>query len=371
VLSSRVDPPLPLVRFRARDQLAELRMADLRFTLEETAAFLAAITAVRWRPEALRELHDRTEGWITGLQIAGLELQRLLTATGAGGEISRFIAGFSGHHVDIRDFLEQEVLSCQSQQVQAFLMLTSVLDRLSGSLCDAVTGQKAGQALLERLEKANLFLTPLDGTRAWYRHHAMVADVLRDRLRQAPPDLVALLHRRAAEWYAAHGYVAEAADHQRRAEQFAPIDELDDLYRAPTARIGTSAPRLEDRGPIATQAPRDGAADLACPLAAEEPARAPELWIPQDKLSGGWWDQEAPIVAWWPAGAPLLERLTERELTILGLIAEGLTYTQVSRRLVIGLNTVRFHVKNIYGKLNVHSRAQAIARAKDLRLLPK
>lgn len=149
VLSSRTEPALPLARFRAHNQLAELRGTELDFTIDETAAFLAGMTGMTWRNEDIWALHARTEGWIAGLHIAGLELQKLLADTpvaGIGWETARFIDGFSGNHQDIRDFLEAEVLARQPPRVQAFLLLTSILERLNGSLCDAVTSKPAARS---------------------------------------------------------------------------------------------------------------------------------------------------------------------------------------------------------------------------------
>jgi LuxR family transcriptional regulator, maltose regulon positive regulatory protein len=339
VLSSRGEPPLPLARLRAHDQLAELRGNELAFTIDETAAFLSGMTGTAWRDADVWALHARTEGWIAGLQIAGLELQKLLADAPAdcvGRQIALFIESFSGHHQDIRDFLEMEVLKHQPQRLQAFLMQTSILERLSGPLCDAVAEQTGGQELLEQLVKANLFIVPCDGAIAWHRYQRMFAEMLRARLYQDQPGLAALLHRRAAQWYADHGDRDAASQHQQRADILA--SQLDPhwsvaLLPAGGAAIavgGSAAERLASEHVLAIE----DAARLDC---------AEEL--------------------------PLAEQLTERELAILTLMAEGLSYMQIANQLVIGLNTVRFHVKNMYGKLDVHQRAQAIARAKKLHLL--
>lgn len=341
VLSSRGEPALPLARLRAHGQLAELRGNELAFTIDETAAFLSGMTGMAWRDADVWALHARTEGWVAGLQIAGLELQKLLAdapAACAGRQIALFMESFSGHHQDIRDFLEMEVLKHQPQRLQAFLMQTSILERLSGPLCDAVAEQTDGQELLEQLVKANLFIVPCDGAGAipWHRYQRMFAEMLRARLYQGPPGLVAQLHRRAAQWYADHGDRDAASQHQQRADILAA--------------------QLDSEWPVALL-PADAAAIVVGGSAADRLASGPDLAIEEV----AWLDRAEEL--------PLAEQLTERELAILTLMAEGLSYMQIANQLVIGLNTVRFHVKNMYGKLDVHQRTQAITRAKKLRIL--
>jgi LuxR family maltose regulon positive regulatory protein len=206
VLASRADPPLPLARLRARGQLAELRERDLRFTLEEAAELLR--TAVRPDlPEmAVAVLANRTEGWVAGLQLAALSLQGHADPAG-------LVVSFSGTHRFVLDYLTEEVLARQPEPLQAFLLQTSVLARLSGPLCEAVTGRADSQQLLEQIERANLFLAPLDEVRGWWRYHHLFADLLRARLQQERPEQVAGLHRAAAGWCQAHGLVDDAIGH--------------------------------------------------------------------------------------------------------------------------------------------------------------
>ena len=206
VLASRVDPPLPLARLRARGQLTELRAADLRFTPEEAAALLR--TAVRPEPPeaAVVALADRTEGWVAGLQLAALSLR-------GHAEIDAFVAGFSGSHRYVLDYLTEEVLARQPDHLVRFLLETSILNRLSGPLCDAVCGRSDSQQLLEQAERANLFLVPLDEERRWWRYHQLFADLLLVRLHQTSPGRVPTLHRAAAIWLEAHGLVDDAVRH--------------------------------------------------------------------------------------------------------------------------------------------------------------
>ncbi len=205
-LTSRADPPLGLARLRARGRLAELRAADLRFTAEEAAALLHAAVGPDLPEAAVAALTARTEGWVAGLQLAGLSLRGQADVVG-------FVASFSGSHRYVLDYLAEEVLDRQPDEVREFLLATSVLERLSGPLCEAVTGRSDGQALLEQVERANLFLQPLDEVRGWWRFHQLFADLLRARLQQQQPKRVPELHRAAAGWSEANGLADDAVRH--------------------------------------------------------------------------------------------------------------------------------------------------------------
>ena len=206
VLASRADPPLPLARLRARGQLAELRAPELRFTADEAAALLREAVGADLPDAAMTALADRTEGWAAGLQLAALSLRGQADVTG-------FVSAFTGSNRYVLDFLAEEVLERQSGQVRTFLLETSVLERLSGPLCDAVTGRTGSQALLEQVEQAGLFLLPLDEVRGWWRYHHLFADLLRARLQQGQPGRVAELHRKAAAWHEKHGLADAAIGH--------------------------------------------------------------------------------------------------------------------------------------------------------------
>ena len=209
VLASRSNPPLGLARLRARGQLAELRAAELRFTPGEAAALLrhvAAGSGPALPDAAVAALAERTEGWAAGLQLAGLSLR-------GQHDVAAFVAAFTGSHRYVLDYLAEEVLERQSAQVRTFLLETSVLERLSGPLCDAVTGRAGSQALLEQVERAGLFLVPLDEVRGWWRYHHLFADLLRARLQAEQPGRAAQLHHNAAAWYEQHGLADEAIMH--------------------------------------------------------------------------------------------------------------------------------------------------------------
>jgi LuxR family transcriptional regulator, maltose regulon positive regulatory protein len=206
MLASRSDPPLPLARWRAARQLAELRTDDLRFTAGEAAALLREAIGADLPSAVVAALAARTEGWAAGLQLAGLSLRGQPDPAG-------FVAAFSGTHRYVLDYLADEVLEGQPGQMREFLLETSVLDRLSGALCDAVTGRTGSQAMLERVERANLFLVPLDEVRGWWRYHHLFADLLRARLQREQPGRVAVLHHNAAAWYEEHGLADDAVGH--------------------------------------------------------------------------------------------------------------------------------------------------------------
>jgi LuxR family transcriptional regulator, maltose regulon positive regulatory protein len=206
VLASRSDPPVPLPRLRAGGQLAELRAGDLRFTAEEAAALLRESAGADLPAAAVAALEARTEGWVAGLQLAALSL-------GEQADPAGFVAAFSGSHRYVLDYLTEEVLDRQQEETRTFLLETSLLERLSGGLCDAVTGRTDSQAMLERVEQAGLFLVPLDEVRGWWRYHHLFADLLRARLQQQRPGRVVALHRAAAAWCEDHGLADDAVRH--------------------------------------------------------------------------------------------------------------------------------------------------------------
>ncbi len=206
VLSTRADPDLPLSRWRGRGELVEARASDLRFTSDEAAAYLNEVAGLGLDSRDVAALEARTEGWIAALHLAALSIQ-------GREDASTFIARFAGDDRYIVDYLVEEVLQHQPDRVRGFLLRTAVLDRLTGPLCDAVTGRDDGRDMLMALERANLFIVPLDDRREWYRYHHLFAEVLRAHLLAEQPDLVPLLHQRASLWYEGHGMSEEAVRH--------------------------------------------------------------------------------------------------------------------------------------------------------------
>ena len=222
VIAGRADPALPLARWRARGELIEIRAAELRFTPEEAAAYLNETMGLQLTAPDVAALEGRTEGWIAALQLAALSMQ-------GRDDVAGFIAGFAGDDRYVVDYLAEEVLQRQPDPVQAFLLQTCILGRLSGPLCDAVTGQGGGKAMLEALDRGNLFLVPLDDRRQWYRYHHLFADVLHARLLDEQPDQVPDLHRRASAWFQRSGEQSVAIGHALAAEDFQRAADLVEL----------------------------------------------------------------------------------------------------------------------------------------------
>ena len=222
VVTTREDPHLPLARLRVRGQLTELRAADLRFTPAEAAEFLSQVMDLDLSAEEVAALESRTEGWIAGLQLAALSMR-------GRDDIAQFVRAFAGDNRYIVDYLVDEVLQRQPAPVRRFLLQTAILDRLHGSLCDAVTGQERGQAQLEALERGNFFVVPLDDNRHWFRYHHLFADVLAAHLRAEQPEQVSTLHRRASEWYEHNGSATDAIRHALAAEDFERTADLVEL----------------------------------------------------------------------------------------------------------------------------------------------
>ena len=222
VLSSRADPPLQLARWRGRGELLEIRAADLRFTPDEAAVYLNGVMELELTAQDVAALERRTEGWITAIQLAALSMQ-------GRDDIAGFIAGFAGDDRYIVDYLVEEVLQRQPEDRRSFLLQTSILSRLNGSLCDAVTGRGGGGAMLEALDRGNLFVVPLDHRRQWYRYHHLFADVLQARLLDEQPDDFTELHRRASDWCEQNGERPEAIRHAMAGKQFERAAHLVEL----------------------------------------------------------------------------------------------------------------------------------------------
>jgi LuxR family maltose regulon positive regulatory protein len=219
VIATRADPPLPLARLRALGGLLELRAADLRFTADEAAEYLNGSMGLGVGDDDVRALGERTEGWIAAIQLAALSLR-------GRDDAAAFIAGFAGDDRYVVDYLVEEVLQQQDDAARTFLLETSILSRLTGDLCDAVTGTTGGGGILESLDRANLFLVPLDDRREWYRYHHLFGEMLRARLLDERPERVADLHGRASEWLEQNGSPTEAIDHALDAGAFGRAAEL-------------------------------------------------------------------------------------------------------------------------------------------------
>jgi LuxR family maltose regulon positive regulatory protein len=221
VIATRADPPLPLARWRARDRLVELRAHDLMWNADEAAAFLNKTMRLNLARAEIAALTDRTEGWIAGLQMAALSLQ-------ARTDSAEFIRAFTGSHRFVLDYLAEEILNRQTPATQDFLCQTAILDRMSASLCDAVTQRVDSQFTLQHLEQSNLFVVALDDERHWYRYHRLFADLLHQRLRGSQREIVPVLHQRASAWYEQNAQFAEAIEHALAASDFERAARLSD-----------------------------------------------------------------------------------------------------------------------------------------------
>ncbi|HEY5199469.1 MAG TPA: LuxR C-terminal-related transcriptional regulator [Acidothermaceae bacterium] len=234
VIATRADPRLPLARLRARGELVEIRAADLRFSHDEAATYLNAVVGLDLTAANVALLGERTEGWIAALQLAGLSMQ-------GRSDVGGFIAGFAGNDRYIVDYLVDEVLQRQPDHVRTFLLSTSILERLNGALCDAVTQRHDSKAMLETLEHGNLFVVPLDDIREWYRYHRLFADVLQAHLLESRPDEIAALHVRASAWYQQDGDTSEAIRHAMAGQDFDRAADLVELAIPVMRRIRQEA----------------------------------------------------------------------------------------------------------------------------------
>jgi len=219
LVASRTNPPWPLARLRVRDDLLELRENDLRFLESEAAQFLNTVMGLKLSSKDIGVLEDKTEGWIAGLQMAAISLQKRLKSDGELG-VSGYIDGFTGGHQFVIDYLVEEVLNQQSPEIQGFLLRTSILERMNAALCDAVLNRDNSQFTLGKLDQDNLFLIPLDENRNWYRYHHLFAELLRGRMETSTPELALDLHLRASVWFADHDFLDEAIRHALAAEDY-------------------------------------------------------------------------------------------------------------------------------------------------------
>jgi LuxR family transcriptional regulator, maltose regulon positive regulatory protein len=355
LLASRSDPSLPLARLRGQGQLHEVSLNALRFTLEEAETFLQKVTGIPFTEEQVALLDQRTEGWITGLYLAALSLKRRSDST----DLSNI---FAGNHRYIVDYFNEEVLHQQPEAIRTFLLQTSILEQLSGSLCDAVTGQRSGQAILEQIEQSNLFLVPLDDERIRYRYHPLLTDVLRRQLQQSQPDLVPELHRRAAAWYEQESHTVEAVSHALASgdhEWTARLIEqaVDSMLRSGEHR--TLRQWLQALPEACLQHhPRLSTAQVALLNSNSQ------LKVVESHLNTG--EHGLPQ----NFSLPLIEPLSGRELEVLHLVATGQSNREIAHTLIVSAGTVKTHLKHIFGKLDVHTRTQAVACARELHLLP-
>lgn len=380
VLVSRVDPPLPLARLRTQGQLTSIRAADMRFSPIEAGEFLRSVMGLNLSEASVAALARRTEGWVAGLQLAGLSLQQ-------HRDVEAFLKEFAGDDQNITSYLVEEVLDGQPADVREFLLVTSILERLTAPLCDTLLyGNERGPALednaapvptpsqqiLQYLEQHNLFVIPLDEHHQWYRYHRLFAELLRFHLWSEQRDRLPLLHRRAARWLEQHGFL-DAAHRQAMASGDTALAEAIRIRSGQAGINGTlafwlhrltrlSLSPLQRTGPP-TSPPANGHAFArgeygqlnAFPDGQE--GNVPEM--PAHPMG-----QESQ-----PSTAYPLEPLSEREEEVLELLASGFSYQEIAQRLFIALPTVKTHVSHIYSKLDVHSREEAAELASQYGIL--
>ena len=381
MLAGRNDPKLALARWRARGQVVELRDRDLRFTRAEVATFLRHALETPLAEAEVDLLEQRTEGWIAGLQLAALAMH-------THEDSATFIQQLSGNQRFILEYLQEEVLERQSQEVQDFLLHTSVLTRLNPSLCQAVLAkgtEQESQQLLLQLEKANLFLVERDEERRWYRLHNLLRDVLQAQLRTLAPACIPVLHQRAARWYAQQGGTREAILHALAGRDYAIAADLLEMCvehmclngEAVQLQLAEPADYLRiylDAGismrqvlhSIWQDAQPMPDADVAPSILASINTLLTAFAQQEKQLT----QEERPVVEAKQTTLPSLPvPLTARECEVLPLLAQGQTNQEIADQLVISFATAKKHVANILSKLGAENRVQAVARAREYELL--
>jgi LuxR family maltose regulon positive regulatory protein len=304
-MATRADPPLPLSRLRARGELVEVRAADLRFTTDEAELFLNEVMGLKLEPALVAALEARTEGWAAGLQLAALSARTRAGGDGSG-DVAGFVEAFSGSHRFVLDYLVEEVLGRQPDVVREFLLDTSVLDQLTGGLCDALTGRFDGQLMLETLERENLFVVPLDDERRWSRYHHLFADALRARLAARHADRVGELHAAASRWLANNGLLGDAVRHAIASGDHEHAAELVELTLADLRR------RRQDR------ILRDWLATLPDEVVRRRPLLA--TYMGWSRLSEGDFDG---VEAWLDAAEAALDTTPPSTVPTAGPLAEA------------------------------------------------
>ncbi len=417
IIASRVDPPLALARLRSQQQLVEVRVADLQFTSSEVTSFLREVMGLSIPSEEIAMLEVHMEGWIAGLQLAALSLKEDTPSSYAD-----FLPTLSDGHHYILSYLTEEVLMQQPEQMRTFLLQTSILARLNGSLCDAVTGGTNSQVLLEQLAQSNIFLIPLDNEGQWYRYHHFFAVFLysclqADQYQNTPGETLPILHSRASIWYEQHQLHTEAITHALKSKEFERAAYLIEQIIASISTHGEVITPLRwiTALPETTllRHPRlclysaqvhlfnnqHAAANLRLQDAERGMAEHGESMKPEDrlKLQGEMAallsqihspDSETTLSVNTSLAAfsqhdkppiflsmqiqqqkrlkPLLNALSVREFEILQCISEGMSNKEIAEQMVIAESTVKWYLKKIYSKLNVHNRTQAMLKLKTL-----
>jgi LuxR family maltose regulon positive regulatory protein len=362
VLATRHDLRLGLHRLRLEGELTEIRAASLRFTLDEARALFAA-SGAELPESALTPLHARTEGWAAGLRLAALSLAR-------HPDPERFAAEFSGSERTVAEYLLAEVLERQNEEVRRLLLRTSVLERVSGELADLLTGGSNGERILQDLEDAGAFVVSLDGRRSWFRYHRLFADLLQLEQRRSEPGQLPALHMAAADWYAGHGYPAEAVRHAQATQDWGLAARLLSDHWVDLDLGGQAATA---RGLLSAFPARVAAADaeLTALMAAGEPAQGSIEEARKHSGPAGHEQIASPGARGDSRGSHprLVEPLTQGETRVLRYLPTNLSAPEIARELSLSVTTVRTHVRHIFAKLGANHRTEAVERARALGLL--
>lgn len=339
IVTSREEPPLSLARRRANNQLIEFTIKDLAFSIDESRDFFTHAMSLTLEPDTITTLFRGTEGWIAGLQLAALSLQ------GSHNTLDKLKAEALIEHSrldrHIEDYLFEEVFSQQTDDIQLFLMLTSVPARFCAGLTNALTSNSNSQNLLLKLEQANLFLVPLDNHRTWYRYHDLFRQFLLQRFKQLPLDTQSECHNHAAEWYEQFGYMEDAIEQRI-------INKDWERASALINELLSNTENLPDTSQLARFIDR-----LPEPLASSISKHLESA--NQNSIS----EKNTEIDNVLVQGAT---SLTQRESEVLSLVTQGLSNKLIADKLHISLNTLKVHIRNLYGKIGVESRTQALVK---------
>lgn len=350
VITSREEPPLSLARRRANNQLIEFNIKDLAFSFDESREFFTHAMALKLEPDTITTLLKGTEGWVAGLQLAALSLQ------GDNNTLDKLKAEALIEHSrldrHIEDYLFEEVFSQQSEDIQLFLILTSVLPRFCAGLANVLTSESNSQLLLLKLEQANLFLVPLDNHRTWYRYHDLFRQFLLQRFQLLSDTTQTECHLKAGNWYEKFGYIEAAIEHRIKAEQW---DIAADLIGGILADEN-SPPEPDQITHWLSALP----IEQADALSQQQKPTTPALDI-----------DTSPELAAYTALRQGAEPLTQREKQVLALVTQGLPNKTIAEQLHISLNTLKVHIRNLYGKMGVESRTQALVKVNQYKLTIK
>ena len=359
VLSTRMDPSLPLARWRVRGQVLEMRMNALRFTYEEAALFLNEMMHLSLTATEIMELVNHVDGWIAGLRLAEYARHKPCVAESIS-------AAARGSQRYILDYIIEEVLSSQEEHIQTFLLRTAFLSHFSASLCDAVLGRQDSWQILRQIERANLFLIAEDHEHRWYRYQTLFAEALRGRLERIESEIVPVLHCRAARWYEQHGFFVDAIEHFCEVHDWENAAHLIERMAQQQSIGDTNVSSLRRLQNLLARVP-EALVHLRRYLHGNNNMFEPEernvllsVSPPQEK--------EAQVQQPLPS-QQLLDPLSIREIEVLRLMARGDSNVEIANNLVIAPATVKRHVSNILSKLQATNRTQAVACARHLGLL--